>query len=1666
MKTITKFLIGYILLISILFGTIYPINAEPTYIKGSAIKPNTFYNYDSGLSIEVSLAGGTSGEVFTRTLNGYTWETPSSGVTDHLLLSNIGTLTHAQIEAALSNVAASTTAIVTAKEELSANDVVKIINNGGLLAYKYQTSSAISLGSEAAFNAGSTSDLTAVALTSTKIVVVYQDEDNSSYTTVCVGDISGNTITWGAEDAFDTNDLYYNLEIARLSDTKFVLTYVDGTDDTYYITAQIGTVTGTTVAWGAKSVPENVESYYETITPLSATKFVLSYSDFYNAGKPGHSFIGTIDGSNNISWGSVGTFGANVYYTASATIASDKFVVAFKDSGDTSLRCIVGAVDGSNNITFGTLATPDGDSPIFVGVAELTSTTFVLAYSDSGSTGQGTALVGTIDGSNDLTFGSPSIFESEVTTDIFYDHSTIRKLTSTSVAISYVINSLGELANLKIGTVADGTITWSGSPVNYEAHALPSYNIIAPLTSTSMAISYIDWGGDNSNHGKSIIADISDLSSFYSVPALVTTAITIDATGEVSMIAEGLKISSNNFSLAEGTKYYMNITTSAMGTGVTDYYIGYATDATTVYIDSINYLNKGGTTGYATQDWSTANISSAIASALGDYYTAAQTNATIESALSTVSSNIVLSAIAGDDLSAGDIVKIINSDGKVYKYLQQTLQNIGTPVYLKSGGTDGQYISSCLLDSTHVFIAFQDNTAGKGYGVIGTFVGPSTVSFGTPVYLVSGGVGCSYISSTTIDSTHVFVSFQNSTTGKSYGVVGTFTAPNAIAFGTPVYLVSGGVASSYISCANIDSTHVFVAFNNDADSKAYGVIGAYTAPDTIAFGTPVYLQSGGVPADHISCTKIDSTHVFVAFREAVGYLGYGVVGTFTAPDTIAFGTPVYLQSGGKAAVYTSCATIDATHVFIAFRGGDDYKGYGLIGIYEAPDTISFGTAVHLQNGGISAYYTSSCKIDDNRIFIGFQDKEANKGTSVIGTFTAPSTISFGTPVYLQTSGVNNDYITCTAIDANNVFAAYRDVSASKCYGVINNIPSVIPTHVTMLPAISDSSVSCGDTGTFTLVTSGSKYINSAYSLNARDKYWMDTACNLTTTSSGNERYYFGYALDTTSIFIDNVSFLNNSLTSSEILLNQINPLSVPSDSTAWGYKTATGYGYYPSSSIDAYTKAETDATIEAAIAAIPASSVNQTVTVTAGEALTAGQVVSLINESGTIRAYNIPLTVSTSPNGAESVFNTGATALCSATAIDSTKFVVAYVTGASQNPYLIAGTVSGSTITWGSASSVEGGIITNGISVAKLGTDKGVVFFDRGSDGLIRARAFTLSGTTISWGTALTLSNGGASGSYFSASQLTTDAAIMVYRDNGANNKGWVFVVTASGTDLTTGTDTYFNNAATAYCSVSALSATSAIVAYQDTANSSYGTAQVLSISGTTITPGTEYVFCEDTTTDISCASVSSTVSAITHRIGSNGGVLVATNSSGTLSYGALAAITDCQNGATSKIDSTHVLIAAEIGASNYGQSVVGTISGDTITLGTAYSYNTDGATSYNAVCYLGNNKSAIAYRDGGNTFGTAVVNTWATSSYASIAGISSGAYSSGSDAVVLIHGSYDGLSGLLTGSSYFLNSSFELQTIPVSLTSSIYSNSATTREIHVGKALSSTEILLDIDYR
>ena len=111
-----------------------------------------------------------------------------------------------------------------------------------------------------------------------------------------------------------------------------------------------------------------------------------------------------------------------------------------------------------------------------------------------------------------------------------------------------------------------------------------------------------------------------------------------------------------------------------------------------------------------------------------------------------------------------------------------------------------------------------------------------------------------------------------------------------------------------------------------------------------------------------------------------------------------------------------------------------------------------------------------------------------------------------------------------------------------------------------------------------------------------------------------------------------------------------------------------------------------------------------------------------------------------------------------------------------------------------------------------------------------------------------------------SSSSVSLDGLIAQYTASADGNiSAQDFVKFADATDLYGGTASTFNSASTVYISTSLIDATHCLVAYRDGGNSNYGTAQILTISGTSITAGTEYVFNSASTSGISASVIGAT---------------------------------------------------------------------------------------------------------------------------------------------------------------------------------------------------------------
>jgi hypothetical protein len=221
--------------------------------------------------------------------------------------------------------------------------------------------------------------------------------------------------------------------------------------------------------------------------------------------------------------------------------------------------------------------------------------------------------------------------------------------------------------------------------------------------------------------------------------------------------------------------------------------------------------------------------------------------------------------------------------------------------------------------------------------------------------------------------------------------------------------------------------------------------------------------------------------------------------------------------------------------------------------------------------------------------------------------------------------------------------------------------------------------------------------------------------------------------------------------------------------------------------------------------------------------------------------------------GTAVVFESATTVGISAT-FDSTnnKVVIAYTDGGNSNySTAIVGTVSGTSISFGTAVVFESDA-SNFISATYDSNAQRVViaYQDSGNSAYGTAIVGTVSGTSISFGTAVVFES--ASSSFTSVVyDLTAQKVVVAYRDNDNAEYGTAIVGTVSGTSISFGTPTVFESAESNVISITYDSnAQKVVISYTDAGNSSYGTAIVGTVSGTSISFGTAVVF-ESATTGV-----------------------------------------------------------------------------------------------------------------------------------------------------------------------------------------------------------------------
>ena len=451
----------------------------------------------------------------------------------------------------------------------------------------------------------------------------------------------------------------------------------------------------------------------------------------------------------------------------------------------------------------------------------------------------------------------------------------------------------------------------------------------------------------------------------------------------------------------------------------------------------------------------------------------------------------------------------------------------------------------------------------------------------------------------------------------------------------------------------------------------------------------------------------------------------------------------------------------------------------------------------------------------------------------------------------------------------------------------------------------------------------------------------------------------------------------------------------------------------------------------------------------------------VVNSDGTVSTvfYN-----NTSQNiGSVSTFdNTTTLYIDSAFDSNSNKVVVVYQDdglGAGSAGTAVVGTVSGTSISFGTPVVFQSGYTDRIVCTFDSNSNKVVVSYRNSSNG--KAIVGTVSGTSISFGSAVT---------FLAANnldnQITFDSnenkVVLFYEDSSNSSQLTARVGTVSGTSISFGSSVVVDGNPENIDATFDTTANKVIVTFKDASNSSYGTARVGTVSGTSISFGSATVFQSSNTLWTACAydsNANKTLVAYQHVNAGEGGFgRVGTVSGTSISFGTnyefdtqFADQISCAYDSYAK----KVVICFRGTDSGIGRIVSAKINNTAITYDSVSTFES-GNTMYNATVFdSSQNKIVNSYRDvSDSSFGKSIVFTTGfieqNLTVDNFIGISDGAYSDGSTATVqIIGGVDDAQSGLSPANKYYVQQDNTLSTTPDD------------PSVFAGTAISATKIII-----
>ena len=443
-----------------------------------------------------------------------------------------------------------------------------------------------------------------------------------------------------------------------------------------------------------------------------------------------------------------------------------------------------------------------------------------------------------------------------------------------------------------------------------------------------------------------------------------------------------------------------------------------------------------------------------------------------------------------------------------------------------------------------------------------------------------------------------------------------------------------------------------------------------------------------------------------------------------------------------------------------------------------------------------------------------------------------------------------------------------------------------------------------------------------------------------------------------------------------------------------------------------------------------------------------------LKSDGTVEA----VALSAEELGSEYVFENATSYDISACPIGSSKFVIAYRDSANSGyGTAIVATISGTSISYGTPV-VFNSVLTSQTTIAYDASNDKVLICYRGTSSYGYGIVGTVSGTSISFGSQSGFGTNRRATALASVYDPNNQKILITYIDQGNGDYGTVQAATISGTSVSFGSANSFNNGSTGSTDiVYNVDDSNFIVGYKDTAAGGYAYARVGTFNGTSFSYGSETIVSYDTAEKIKVAYTTDSKVVLVYQNGSssnNATAAVGTVSGTSISFGTTLTVSTTTN--AYNLDVTYDTTNAKVvfvyaNAASSGLVRPATVSGTSLTLETATTFNTGAVNSSLCINYGADTGSClIAYTDGGNSsYGTAAVFKNVSSNNTDFIGISDAAISDTASGSVTIKGGIStNVTGLTPNQNYYVQADGTLST--------------TASDVLAGKALSSTSINLD----